>query len=774
MRLWGATCLLLSAACAFPQEGKDCGGNRRCAIAALVRDSQHLQESGDLPGAESALRSALKLDGRSAAVLHRLGAVLAAQKRYTAAITYFREAAGIEPANPEHPVALALAMYDNGDGAGAIELLAATVKAQPRSALAQANLGTLYARERRYEQAEEHLRSALVLEPSNDVVRLSLAKTLIGVGRQSEALPLLNELLDRKPVHAEGRFLRGMVYRRTGEYDRAAGDLRLAVQENPRDYPSQYNYGFVLARIGKLGEAREHLEIARRLHPDSEEAQFQLAGVLRRLNQKETARKELAEFEARKKQHLQESMAGTTASRANQALIDGDLRAAIEGYRKALQLDPSNAKTYYNLALAQSKLGDSRSAMASLEKSVSLDGSFAPARNQLGLTYMAERRTRDAESQFQAALSSDPQCAECQNNLGVLSAQLGDSRRAESLFREALENRPGYVEARVNLAVMLAGREEFAEARKQLEQAIAADPNHVKALTALGMLQGRTNDAGAVDTLRRVAQLTPGSAEAHLNLGIALADQNQLEAALAEFSEAVRLAGSAAAPHYNKGRLLVQLRRYAAAIPELQEACRLDPQTADPFYRLGIAQRELHRYAAAAASFRRALELNPRNADAAYLLGQSLQASGKTQEALQAWKRALQIDPNHSRALYSLFRTISKTNPAEAARYRSTLKKQQQEKGATERARTLSNFGLAAAKSGNWKQAIAQLREAIQVCGDCPSRAVLHKNLGLTQCRAGDLDGGEKELQLALQELPNDPEILKALTMLEELKRSSH
>jgi len=67
-------------------------------------------------------------------------------------------------------------------------------------------------------------------------------------------------------------------------------------------YAAQYNYGFVLARLDQLTEARRHLEKARTLEPDSEEAQFQLATVLRKLGEGDAARRELAEFEQRKKQ----------------------------------------------------------------------------------------------------------------------------------------------------------------------------------------------------------------------------------------------------------------------------------------------------------------------------------------------------------------------------------------------------------------------------------------------------------------------------------------
>src|SRR5437899_12712963 len=85
---------------------------------------------------------------------------------------------------------------------------------------------------------------------------------------------------------------------------------------------------------------------------------------------------------------------------------------------------------------------------------------------------------------------------------------------------------------------------------------------------------------------QQVIKLDPKSSGAHLNLGIAYADEFNLEGALAEFSEAVNLDPNSATAHYNKGRVLLDLRRYPDAKPELDTAVHLDPQYAEPWYRL--------------------------------------------------------------------------------------------------------------------------------------------------------------------------------------------
>ena len=339
------------------------------------------------------------------------------------------------------------------------------------------------------------------------------------------------------------------------------------------------------------------------------------------------------------------------------------------------------------------------------------------------------------------------------------------------MFRQAIENSANYAQAHVNLALTLAGRGDFAAARPEFEQALAQDPGNAKALTATRDGSGPRGRSRAVETFRKVVALDPASPQAHLNLGIALADTHQTEAALAEFSEAIRLAPQSGQPHYNKGRLLGEIRRFDEAIAELREACRLEPGFADSYYRLGLAEREAGDNLSAAEALRKALDLNPQNAEAAYLLGQSLQSLGKPGEAAEAWSKALAINPGNTQALYSLMRAYQKSDPKRAAEYQSRLKSLEEQKGLVERAQTLDNSGITAARRGDWETAISQMREALDFCAGCSLSPKLRKNLALTECQAGRFTDCEKDMREALGDLPDDAEIQKALEILANMKR---
>ena len=83
----------------------------------------------------------------------------------------------------------------------------------------------------------------------------------------------------------------------------------------------------------------------------------------------------------------------------------------------------------------------------------------------------------------------------------------------------------------------------------------------------------------------------------------------------------------------------------------------------------------------------------------------------------------------------------------------------------------LNNFAIADGSRGNWQGAIAQLTEALLLCGNCAEEATLHKNLGLMYARSGDTPSAMQELNLALRLDPENVDARRAMDVLKALDR---
>ena len=186
------------------------------------------------------------------------------------------------------------------------------------------------------------------------------------------------------------------------------------------------------------------------------------------------------------------------------------------------------------------------------------------------------------------------------------------------------------------------------------------------------------------DTLEK----NPASWMAHMNLGIAEANHNQLDQALRHFMAAIALEpGHAEAynnaalllehagrtneaieyyrlalekrPNYpeaenNFGCLLVKLERPQEGKQYLEAAVKANPDYADAHCNLGSALAQMGMAEGAIAQFREAIRINPGFAMGWYNLGNSLLNHGDPSQSLECYQRALRLTPEYAEAHYNL------------------------------------------------------------------------------------------------------------------------
>ena len=221
--------------------------------------------------------------------------------------------------------------------------------------------------------------------------------------------------------------------------------------------------------------------------------------------------------------------------------------------------------------------------------------------------------------------------------------------------------------------------------------------------------------------LRKVVAARPDSFQDHLNLGIALADHLEVEAALAEFTQAVALNRARQSAHYNRGRLLLDERHFEDAKPELEKALSLDEHFGDAVYLLAVTERQLGETAKSLELSEKSVQLAPGNPRADHLLGQNLSSAKRDREAIAAWKHAVQLDPNSTEVLYRLSQVLHGTDPPEAAKAgRGSRKARLAEQQATSQADITGNLALAAANNHDYAQAITELQKAIEIVWRMP------------------------------------------------------
>ncbi|MGE3536773.1 MAG: tetratricopeptide repeat protein [Candidatus Tectimicrobiota bacterium] len=168
---------------------------------------------------------------------------------------------------------------------------------------------------------------------------------------------------------------------------------------------------------------------------------------------------------------------------------------------------------------------------------------------------------------------------------------------------------------------------------------------------------------------------SPRKARAHTNLGVALVRQGNVSAAIAHFTEALRLRPTYAEAHSKLGAALLAQGQGSAAIPSLTTALRLHPGNAEAHNNLGVALARQGQASEAIPHFVEALRLQPGHAAAHNNLGAELARQGHLREAIQHFVEAIRFQPTYAEAYMNLgLAFTSQKNVAEGiVAYRAAL-----------------------------------------------------------------------------------------------------
>lgn len=115
------------------------------------------------------------------------------------------------------------------------------------------------------------------------------------------------------------------------------------------------------------------------------------------------------------------------------------LEAAMDAYRRALELDPALAAAHTNLGRAEYQRGRTDEARGHFERALALDPAQAEARYNLANLYDEEGEEELAVAELRRVVTTNPEFADAHFNLGVALERMGSRVQAAACFRRFLE-----------------------------------------------------------------------------------------------------------------------------------------------------------------------------------------------------------------------------------------------------------------------------------------------------------------------------------------------
>ena len=158
----------------------------------------------------------------------------------------------------------------------------------------------------------------------------------------------------------------------------------------------------------------------------------------------------------------------------------GKAEEAVPILRQVCDLAPNNPETHVSLGTALLDVGDLEEAIKQLKKGIALKPNYPNAYNSLGAALARSGKLIPAVNAFQTAVSQNPDHAAAHNNLGSVLAQQGKWNDAAIAHRKALRINPAYANAAENLAAAFMKLDLPDQASAQYEVALKIAPDSRK------------------------------------------------------------------------------------------------------------------------------------------------------------------------------------------------------------------------------------------------------------------------------------------------------
>ncbi len=214
-------------------------------------------------------------------------------------------------------------------------------------------------------------------------------------------------------AHGASRFEEDSLWKQ-GKRDLSEGEAKSAresLETLLKKYPAQPDLHLVLAvtslKLGDAGQAEVHIRRALQLAPDHVEARTLLGWL---------------SLEVHK-----------------------DFPAAIEAYRKVVQLRPQSPEAQNNLAVALKKNGDLDRALEGFNRALELREGYAQAWSNRGWVHFEQEKWRAARRDFEQALALNPQDQGALYGMSRVLKQTRDYAGSQQALRKLISRSPNFV-----------------------------------------------------------------------------------------------------------------------------------------------------------------------------------------------------------------------------------------------------------------------------------------------------------------------------------------
>jgi tetratricopeptide (TPR) repeat protein len=488
---------------------------------------------------------ALRIDPDSVTLHHRAATLAFRQGRYNVGVTHTEEALELD-AN-HLPSILLLARWYAATGTEfdrAVELFERAASLDPVDLEPYLNLGLLYAKVRRYADAERTLGQALAVDPTSPSAHLYLGRVAAAQKHWNEAETHIERTIELAPFSEAAYIALGDLYLQQGDRDRAVGVYkRLLARVDPRDSEAVGRLIHLYLQDRTFDQAIALLDDLLKADPRNADAHLLKGRIFGEMGKPE---------------------------------------AAVTELEQVIAIRPGDTAAIYFLGRLYDELKESDKAIAEFEKIVAMDVDVIEAYLQLGILYSRAKRYEDAQAVLLKAKAKEADRAEVYLVLGFVYSQQELYDRAAAVFEEGLSIHQSNATLHFNLGLAYDKLQQFDRFVTELEEAIRLDPKYAEAMNYLGYTYAEKDMklGEAMDLIKRALAIKPDDGAYVDSLGWTHFKLGQWDEAVRELERAISLLPDDAVIHEHLGEAYLKKSRRDEARESWLRSLELDPANA--------------------------------------------------------------------------------------------------------------------------------------------------------------------------------------------------
>ncbi len=231
----------------------------------------------------------------------------------------------------------------------------------------------------------------------------------------------------------------GLSYIRSGNYQGAVDEFKLALDAAPNSPAIYLNLGTAYSKLGRTQDAITALDRAVTIDPNYGDAFISLG-----LAYFDAGQMERSEMAFRRAAALEPGRIEPYLNLGEIYMAGGDLNLAKRNFQRALDMQPDNHVIYTKLGVVYGRSGDTASAAIHFMRSLQINPTYAPAYLNWGNISMINGDTAAAMEKYYAAIRCDSTAPEPYFNLALLFLKTGDTALARDNVNTLLRLKPGY------------------------------------------------------------------------------------------------------------------------------------------------------------------------------------------------------------------------------------------------------------------------------------------------------------------------------------------